>query len=191
MATCVRAGCHGDALAAWWSLCVDCTAPLLDPVGTPGDRTDRVGRPGGADAAADQLDAAGWEAVTWAERIAPDRWGNAALDDRWVTGVRCLTVAAVVTGRAEACEHTRTAGATPVVAVARAAGSVRCPACSEPVVATVTTDGHACDRCQVVPVTHADRVAAVAGVALIVVAQLCQACTADVLALGAAPVDIA
>ena len=32
MAACVRAGCRGRALAPWWSLCLECTAPLLDPV---------------------------------------------------------------------------------------------------------------------------------------------------------------
>jgi hypothetical protein len=68
---------------------------------------------------------------------------------------------------------------------------LRAPACSEPVVAVVTTDGHACDRCGAVRVTRADRVAAAAGVALIVVAQLCNACAAEVLALGAASVDFA
>jgi ribosomal protein S27AE len=173
MATCVRTGCPGDALAAWWSLCLDCTAPLLEPI------HERV-----AGNVLDQREAAGWDAVEWAERIAPNRWGNAATDDRWVTGVRCLAVASVVTGRGNGCEHTRGTGSAPVVAVTRATGSLRCPTCAEPLVAAVTTDGHACDRCGTVPVTRADRVAIVAGSSLIVVAQLCDRCTASVLALG-------
>jgi len=180
MATCVRAGCRGQALAPWWSLCLECTAPLLDPV-TPSPSAD------GVDPVTDQRDAAGWDAVTWAERIAPCRWGSAVADDPWVTSVRCLTVASVVIGRADGCEHTRMKGAAPVVAVARAAGSLRCPACAEPVVASVTTDGHACDRCGQVPVVRGDRVAAVVGASLVVVAQLCEECAGVVLALGVGP----
>lgn len=178
MATCVRAGCRGQALAPWWSLCLECTAPLLDPV-TPSPAAD------GPHPVADQRDAAGWDAVTWAERIAPRRWGSAVTDDPWLTSVRCLTVASVVTGRADGCEHTRTTGATPVVAVARATGSLRCPACAESVVAAVTTDGHACDRCGAVPVSASDRLAAVVGASLVVVALLCNECAGAVMALGA------
>lgn len=175
MATpCVRIGCANPALAAWWSLCASCTAPLLDPV--PG------GDAGGA--ASDQQASAGWEALAWAERIAPRHWGNAAPDDGWVTSVRCLVVAAVVTGRADGCVHTRTDGATPVVAVPRATGVLRCPTCAEGVVAAVTTDGRACDRCGAVAVTAADRVAAVVGTSLLIVAQLCNLCRPAVLAMS-------
>lgn len=171
MSVCVRSGCDGVALVPWWSLCVDCTRRLLDPV-TPAS-------------AADQRDAAGWDAVAWAERIAPRRWGTAVDDDPWLTSVRSLAVASVVTGRADGCEHTRTSGATPVVAVARATGSLRCPACAEPVVGAVTTDGNACDRCGVRAVSATDRAAVVVGASLIVVAQLCDPCADAVLALGA------
>lgn len=180
MAACVRAGCRGQALAPWWSLCLECTAPLLDPV-TPTTAGE------GLDPVADQRDAAGWDAVTWAERIAPRRWGSAVTDDPWLTSVRCLTVASVVTGRADGCEHTRTTEASPVVVVVRATGSLRCPTCAEAVVAAVTTDGHACDRCGQVPVVGSDRLAAVVGASLVVVAQLCDGCAGAVLALGVGP----
>lgn len=176
--TCVRSGCPGTALAAWWALCAACTSPLLDPVG---------GGPAAGDGAGDQRAAAGWDAVTWAERIAPRRWGSAVDGDAWLTSVRCLALASVVTGRSDGCEHTRTTGATPVVAVARATGSLRCPSCAEPVVAAVTTDGHACDRCGRNPVGPTDRTAAVVGASLVVVAQLCDGCAGQVLALGVGP----
>jgi hypothetical protein len=169
--SCVRAGCRGVSLAPWWHLCVACTTPLLEPVGD-------------GSSLGDQQAAAGWDAVTWAERIAPNRWGNAVTDDGWVTGVRCLALAAVVTGRADGCQHTAMTGARPVVAVPRATGSLRCPSCAEAVVASVTTDGHACDRCGRVPVTGLHRTAAVAGSSLIIVTQLCDGCASSVLALG-------
>ena len=176
MAVCLRSGCHGVALAEWWRLCADCTAPLLD-------RAD--GAQPAAPGQVDQLQALGWDAVAWAERIAPSRWGNGVLDDPWLTSVRCLVLAAVITRRAEGCPHTGYGAVTPVVVIPRATGTLRCPSCAEAVVATVTTDGHACDRCGAVPVTRQDRVAAIVGAGLVVVAQLCPACTAATLALGA------
>ena len=182
MSTCVRSGCSGVALASWWALCADCSAVLLDPV--TGDAGDG---PAVGLAVDDQRAAAGWDAVTWAERIAPNRWGSAVDGDPWLTTVRCLALASVVTGRADGCEHTRTTGATPVVAVARATGSLRCPPCAEAVVAAVTTDGHACDRCGRVGVGPKDRTAAVVGASLVVVAQLCDGCAGAVLALGVGP----
>lgn len=178
MATCVRSGCPGVALAPWWALCVDCTTPLLDPV---------VAHPSADVGVGDQRDAAGWDAVTWAERIAPRRWGSAVDGDTWLTTVRCLALASVVTGRSDGCEHTRATGATPVAAVTRVTGSLRCPSCAESVVASVTTDGHACDRCGCVPVAPTDRTAAVVGTSLVVVAQLCDGCAGAVLALGVGP----
>lgn len=189
MSTCVRSGCSGVALAPWWALCAGCTTPLLDPVtDAPASGTSSGSTPPtGSVAVTDQRVAAGWDAVTWAERIAPRRWGSAVDGDPWLTSVRCLVLASVVTGRADGCDHTRTSGATPVVAVARATGSLRCPSCAEPVVAAVTTDGHACDRCGRVPVGPGDRTAAVTGAALVLVAQLCDGCAGAVLALGVGP----
>lgn len=172
-ARCVRYGCGGRALAPWWQLCATCTEPLLDPV-----------------PAVDPVDAdprwdAGWDAVTWAERIAPSRWGQAVVGDAWVTELRCRVLAAGVTGRADGCAHSADATVTaPVVAIPRAPVVLRCPPCAEPVVGTVTTDGHACDRCHAVPVTTGQRVAAIAGAALIVVAQLCDECRRTVLELA-------
>ena len=78
MDACVRAGCGRPALAAWWRLCASCTLPLM-----------------AADANSAQSNAAGWEALTWAERIAPSAWGNANHDDPWVIAARCLTFASV------------------------------------------------------------------------------------------------
>jgi len=101
MGPCVRAGCREPALASWWRLCATCTSPLLTPV------TERP------DAIVEQHLAAGWDAVAWAERIAPDRWGNAS-DDAWVTRQQCLAFAAVVTGRSQGCPHTAEDVATPV-----------------------------------------------------------------------------
>jgi hypothetical protein len=172
MGGCVRAGCSGPALAGWWSLCVACTTPLLDPV---------EARP---DAVIDQHLAAGWDSIAWAERIAPDRWGQAS-DDGWVVRQRCLVFAAVVTGRSQGCAHTAADVAAPVVAVARVPGVLRCPACAEAVVAATSTTGHACDRCGVVMVAATDRVALLTGASLIVVAQVCPGCRSAVMLLGA------
>jgi len=167
MGPCVRAGCREPALASWWRLCATCTSPLLTPV------TERP------DAIVEQHLAAGWDAVAWAERIAPDRWGNAS-DDAWVTRQQCLAFAAVVTGRSQGCPHTAEDVATPVVVIARAPGVLHCPACAEAVVAATSTTGHACDRCGRATVSSTDRVALLTGASLIVVGQLCESCRADV-----------
>jgi hypothetical protein len=163
MGPCVRASCSQLALASWWALCAECTVPLLESIADP------------ATGASDQRAAAGWDAMAWAERIAPDRWGNAS-DDAWVTCQRCLAFAAVVTGRSQGCPHTAGDVATPVVAVVRAPGVLRCPSCAEAVVAATSTTGHACDRCGLVAVSMTDRVALVTGSSLVLVAQLCRAC---------------
>ena len=173
MHSCVRPGCGGDALAPWWALCVACTVPLL----TPADD--------GVVAVRDQQLAAGWDAVEWAERIAPSRWGHASEDDAWVLSIRCLTLASVVTGRAQGCGHTSSASSTmPVVVVLRAPTYLYCPVCAEPVVATVTVDGQPCDRCRRVTVSAGSRVAALTGASLIVVGQLCDGCVETMLDLG-------
>ena len=172
MSTCVRAGCAGAALAPWWSLCSACTLPLLEPASDLGDPV------------VDQHVTAGWDALDWAERIAPDRWGNAVEDDPWIVARRCLAFAAVTTGRSQGCSHTGAPTvAVPVVAVARAPGVLRCPPCAETVVRQHTTTGHSCDRCQVVTVGPPDRVAALTGASLIIVGQLCRSCTDTVLSL--------
>jgi hypothetical protein len=173
MRSCVRPGCGGESLAPWWALCTACTAPLLTS-------TDS-----GAGAVRDQQLAAGWDAVHWAERIAPSRWGHASDDDAWVLSIRCLTLASVVTGRAQGCGHTSSSASTvPVVVVLRAPGYLYCPVCAEPVVASVTIDDHPCARCRRVTVSASDRLAALAGASLIVVGQLCDGCAATVLDLG-------
>jgi hypothetical protein len=128
--------------------------------------------------------AAGWDALEWAERISPDCWGNAAEGDPWVLSVRCLTVAAVVTGRSSGCTHTVSAtAAVPVVAVARIPGVLRCPPCAEPIVAQSTGMGSECDRCGSPADGGPQRVAALTGSSLIVVAQLCAGCRSRVLEL--------
>ena len=173
MSPCVRAGCDGPALAPWWSLCGACTLPLLEPAGDLGDPV------------VDQHVTAGWDALDWAERIAPDRWGNAVENDPWIVAHRCLAFAAVTTGRSRGCPHTGSPTvAVPVVAVARAPGVLRCPPCAETVVRQHTTTGHPCDRCRAVTVGPSDRVAALTGASLIVVGQLCTPCAAMVLRLG-------
>src|SRR3982751_4700343 len=97
MLVCVRADCVRPALAPWWQMCLECSAPLLLP--------DADGhRP--ADGVPDQRMTAGGDALDWAERIAPQSWGAADEGDRWVLRVRCLVMASVVTGRASGCEHT-------------------------------------------------------------------------------------
>src|SRR4051812_5637181 len=108
MQVCVRAHCRRPVLAAWWQLCLECSAPLLLSDSRPGA------------VIADRRMRAGWDAVDWAERIAPRSWGSADERDRWVLRVRCLVMASVVTGRASGCEHTDAADAAlPVVAIAR------------------------------------------------------------------------
>jgi hypothetical protein len=164
--------------------------PLTEPAGSTSGAQD------------DQQRAAGWEALAWAERIAPGGWGNAS-SDAWVERQRCLVFAAVATGRSRGCVHTAgdvdapVAGpvieaedaiegpvAAAVVAVARVRGVLRCPPCAEPIVASVTTMGHPCDRCGAVAVSAVDRVALVTGSALIVVAQLCGPCRTATVALS-------
>ena len=93
MYPCVRPNCAQSALASWWQLCAECSQPLLNLNDGP---TTPV---------ADQRLAAGWDALGWAERIAPDHWGSAT-DDGWVTTVRSLALASVVTGRSSGCAHT-------------------------------------------------------------------------------------
>jgi len=61
MVTCVRSGCTDQVLAPWWLLCQTCTLPLLDPPTPPSPANQ------------DQQQTAGWDAVEWAERIAPHR----------------------------------------------------------------------------------------------------------------------
>ena len=93
-----------------------------------------------------------------------------------MTRQRCLAAASVVTARSQGCAHTAADVATPVVAVPRAPGVLRCPTCAEPVVAGTATGGHGCDRCGRVTVGPGDRAALVTGSSLIIVAQLCSAC---------------
>lgn len=173
MAACVRAYCGRAAIAPWWQLCVEYSSPLLLVDEDPGHEV------------ADQRFAAGWDALAWAERIAPRSWGNADADDRWVLTVRCRVMASVVTGRASGCVHTvEPAAAVPVVAVARVPEVLRCPACAEPVVAQSAAMGPACDRCGRLKGATAERVAALTGASLIVVGQLCRDCRSQVLELG-------
>jgi hypothetical protein len=114
-------------------LCAECSRPLLD-----------LGSNAHADS--DQQLAAGWDALDWTERIAPNCWGSAVEDDPWVLSVRCLAMASVLTGRSSGCAHTGDATvALPVVAIARAPGVLRCPPCAEPVVAQTSSSGGARD----------------------------------------------
>lgn len=172
MYRCTRPRCEQPALADWWQLCAQCSRPVLAlDEATP--RSD-----------IDQRMAAGWDALDWAERIAPDCWGNAAPGDPWVLSVRCLTVAAVVTGRSSGCAHTISAkAAVPVVAVARIPGVLRCPPCAEPVVAQSASLRSGCDRCGLPADSAVERVAALTGSSLIVVAQLCRGCRSRVFEL--------
>jgi ribosomal protein L37AE/L43A len=169
---CLRPRCSRPALADWWLLCAECSIPLLDlddgPVGT----------------AVDQRAAAGWDALGWAERIAPDGWGSAVETDPWVVSVRCLAMASVVTARASGYPHTVGSVAVLVVAVARMSGVLRCPPCAETVVARSSAMGPSCDRCGSVAVVAAQRVAALIGSSMILVAQLCCGCRSQVLALA-------
>lgn len=170
MSECVRAGCRGQALAPWWQLCPDCTQPLLERA------DDDTG------SSADQRATAGWEAVDWAERIAPGRWGHAVEIDPWVMTVRCLVFASVATSRAAGCWHTNSPSPRPVVAVASALDTLACPSCAETVVAQHTVDG-GCDRCRLEPVGPSSRVALIGGASLIIVGQLCTSCTSAALEL--------
>jgi hypothetical protein len=171
MVECVRAGCSRPALGEWWLLCCECSGPLL--------HLDD-GRLLSED---DQRAAAGWDALGWAERIAPACWGSANERDPWVLTVRTLSMAAVVTRRASGCPHTVSSTASvPVVAVARAVGVLRCPPCAEPVVAQTSKAGPSCDRCGAVT-GPPSRVAALTGASMILVAQLCPACRGQVLEL--------
>jgi hypothetical protein len=172
MYRCTRPRCERPALADWWQLCAQCSRPVL-ALGETTPRSD-----------IDQRMAAGWDALSWAERIAPDCWGSAAEGDPWVLSVRCLTVAAVVTGRSSGCSHTVSANAAvPVVAVARIPGVLRCPPCAEPIVAQSAGMGPGCDRCGSLADSASERVAALTGASLIVVAQLCRGCRSRVLEL--------
>jgi hypothetical protein len=172
MNRCTRPRCERPALAHWWQLCVECSRPVL-ALGETAPRSD-----------VDQRMAAGWDALDWAERIAPECWGNAAERDSWVLSVRCLAVAAVVTGRSTGCPHTiSAAAAVPVVAVARIPGVLRCPPCAEPIVAQSATMGPECDRCGARSESASERVAALTGSSLIVVAQLCRGCRSRVFEL--------
>jgi hypothetical protein len=171
MNSCVRPGCPRPALAGWWLLCIECSQPLL------------MLNDGSAPSLTDQRMAAGWDALDWSERIAPNCWGNARDDDPWLLSVRCLALASVVTGRSWGCAHTVDgASPVPVVAVVRAPGILKCPPCAESLVAETSTSG-LCDRCQAVPVALPDRVAALTGSSLIVVAQLCRDCRSNTLEL--------
>lgn len=161
---CVRAGCQGQALAEWWQLCTGCTLPLLD-------RAD-----GTEQAATDQRAAAGWDAVDWAERIAPHCWGHAVESNPWVASVRCLVFAAVTTGRSQGCPHMSSPSPTPVIVIPRAVDALACPSCAEPVVARHAVDGALCDCCGHASVGVTDRVALVVATSLVIVSQLCAGC---------------
>lgn len=168
MDACVRPGCGRPALAGWWRLCAECTSPLI------------AAGPGG-----EQAEAAGWDALAWAERIAPHAWGNAIEDDPWVTAARCLTFASVVTGRATGCPHTATGSSPlPVVHITRAPDVLMCPPCAEPTVAAVSVTGPPCDRCRTIDTHDVRRTAAVAGASLILVAHLCGDCLPVVMPLA-------
>ena len=175
MHACLRPHCSRSALAEWWLLCVECSAQLLlnlddGPVGSE----------------IDQRLAAGWDALGWAERIAPEGWGSVVETDPWVVSVRCLAMASVVTARASGCAHTvGPVVAVPVVAVARMPGVLRCPPCAESVVAQSSGMGPACDRCASVAVGPSERVAALTG-SMILVAHLCRGCRGQVLELAGA-----
>jgi hypothetical protein len=173
MYECIRPRCSRPAMADWWLLCCECSGPLL--------RLDD----GPVLSADDQRAAAGWDALGWAERIAPACWGSADGGDPWVLTVRSLAMASVVTGRASGCAHTvSSTAAVPVVAVARAPGVLRCPPCAESIVAHASGMGPACDRCAAVTGVASERVAALTGSSVILVAQLCRGCRAEVLELG-------
>ena len=173
MNACLRPHCPRSALAEWWLLCAEHTSPLLT--------VDRVPVQGEAD----QSMAAGWDALGWAERIAPSCWGNAVESDPWVLSVSCLVLASVVTARASGCAHTVSSTvAVPVVAVARVPGVLRCPPCAEPVVAQSAATGPSCDRCGSAAVVAPERVAALTGASVILVAYLCPGCRGQVLALA-------
>jgi hypothetical protein len=172
MYRCTRPRCTRQALADWWQLCAPCSRSVL-AIDSMTPRSDL-----------DQRMAAGWDALGWAERIAPGCWGNAVEGDPWVLSVRCLAVAAVVTGRSSGCVHTvSAAGAVPVVAVPRVLGVLRCPPCAEPIVAQSAGMGPACDRCGSITGGSCERVAALTGSSLIVVAELCSGCRSQVLEL--------
>lgn len=167
MSRCITAACAGTALAPWWLLCPSCTLLLEKPAGSL------------PTALGDQAAMSGWDAVTWAERIAPSRWGQANESDRWVMRLRALTLAETVTARTAPCPHTTGRdSAVPVVVPVRAPLVLACPPCAEPSVAATTTDGHACDRCAGAAVTTRDRSALLVGQSLILVAQLCAPCAA-------------
>lgn len=171
MTRCAQAACASAALAPWWRLCAPHTL-VLD------ERTEPL-----PTALGDQAEAAGWDAATWAERIAPHRWGQADEHDPWVMRLRALTLAHTVTGTAEPCAHaTRPDIALPLVVAVRAPHVLACPTCAEPTVAGTTTDGHACDRCSSIAVTSADRTALLVGQSLVLVAQLCAGCATGALA---------
>jgi hypothetical protein len=172
MHECIRPRCSWPALAEWWLLCSECSRPLLHLDDGPAPGQD------------DQQAAAGWDALEWAERIAPACWGSADEEDPWVLSIRSLAMASVVTGRASGCAHTvSSAAAVPVVAVARAPGVLRCSPCAEPVVAQVSALGPRCDRCGSVTGVSSERVTALTGSSVILVAQLCRPCRSRVLEL--------
>lgn len=162
---CLYLSCGRPAVADWWLLCEHHTL-LLEA------SSDVL-----PSALGDQASAAGWDATTWAERIAPDRWGHAVEDEPWVMRLRALSLAAAVSRRALPCGHASGSDAAlALVVVARDPLRIACPTCAEATVARATTDGHACDRCRAVAVRQGDRTALLVGRSLILVGQLCDDC---------------
>jgi len=169
---CLTPGCSHPQLAPWWRLCAGCTLPLIE--GTRDRAADQ-----------DQAQAAGWDCLTWAERIAPDHWGSAREHDRWVQAQRCLAFLGTVTAHATACQHVAAAQSPlPVVLTARAPDHQACPICAEDLVARNASYPGACDRCGRKPVHRADRCALTTGTSLIIVAQLCADCRVQAFALA-------
>ncbi|WP_285623824.1 hypothetical protein [Kineosporia sp. NBRC 101677] len=166
------AGCPNTHLAPWWRLCTTCTLPLLKSPATNVSQHD-------------QAIAAGWDSLTWAERIAPNHWGSARSSDPWIQAQRCLVFAAGVTGHGTGCPHIATPQIpTPVICVARNMDHQACPLCAEPHVAHNASFPGACDRCGQRPVHLADRCALTTGTSLIIVAQLCSTCRSQVFELA-------
>ncbi len=169
---CVIPGCPHPQLAPWWRLCTTCTLPLLQfPEPELGQQ--------------DQAHAAGWDSLSWAERIAPNHWGSAQADDPWVQAQRCLVFAAAVTAHGTGCPHIEAPQIpVPTVGVVRNIEHLACPRCAEPNVARNASHPAGCDRCGHQPVDLTDRCALTTGTSLIIVAQLCSGCRSHVFELA-------
>jgi hypothetical protein len=169
---CVIPGCPNQQLAPWWRMCTACTLPLLEITGVDVSRQD-------------QALAAGWDSLTWAERIAPNHWGSARTADPWVQAQRCLVFASGVTGHGTGCPHIATPQIpVPAICVARNMDHLACPRCAEGHVGRNASYPGACDRCGQRPVHLADRCALTTGTSLIIVAQLCSDCRSQVFELA-------